>query len=94
MTEGDRRRMRVIVEGLVQGVFYRATCAAEAERADVGGFVRNMDGGGVEAVFGGPARAVEGMVEWCRRGPRGARVERIEIHEEQPLGERSFRIVG
>ena len=94
MTEDDRRRVRVIVSGVVQGVFYRASCAGEARRAGVGGFVRNMADGNVEAAFEGPPRDVEGMVRWCRSGPRGARVDRVRVHEEELTGERSFRILG
>ena len=94
MTEGDRRRVRVVVTGRVQGVFYRVSCAAEAERAGVGGFVRNLGDGRVEAAFEGPSLAVEGMVEWCELGPRGAMVERVDLHEEELTSERSFRIVG
>jgi acylphosphatase len=94
MTEDDRRRVRVIVSGVVQGVFYRSSCAAEAQRAGVGGFVRNLADGSVEAAFEGPPRDVDGMVRWCRSGPRGARVDRVRVHEEELRGERSFRILG
>ena len=94
MSETDRRRVRVIVSGVVQGVFYRSSCAAEARRAGVGGFVRNLADGSVEAAFEGPPWEVEGMVRWCRSGPRGARVDRVRLHEEELAGERSFRILG
>ena len=94
MTEDDRRRVRLVVSGLVQGVFYRSSCAAEARRTGVGGFVRNRADGRVEAAFEGRPQAVEGMVRWCRSGPRGATVERVDVHEEELTGERSFRIVG
>jgi acylphosphatase len=94
MTEDRRRRVRVIVSGVVQGVFYRSSCAAEARRAGVGGFVRNQADGSVEAAFEGPPREVEGMVRWCRSGPRGARVDQVRLHEEELTGERSFRILG
>jgi acylphosphatase len=94
MTEDDRRRVRVIVFGVVQGVFYRSSCAEKAHRAGVGGFVRNLADGSVEAVFEGTPREVEGMVRWCRSGPRGAKVDRVRLHEEELTGERSFRILG
>jgi acylphosphatase len=94
VSETVRRRVRVIVSGVVQGVFYRTSCAAEARRAGVGGFVRNLADGSVEAAFEGPPREVEGMVRWCRSGPRGARVDRVRLHEEELAGERSFRILG
>lgn len=94
MREADRRRVRVVVSGVVQGVFYRSSCAAEARRAGVGGFIRNLADGNVEAAFEGHSAAVEGMVQWCRSGPSGARVERVLLHEEELTGERSFRILG
>lgn len=94
MGEADRRRVRVVVSGVVQGVFYRSSCAAEARRAGVGGFIRNLADGNVEAAFEGHSAAVEGMVRWCRSGPSGARVERVLLHEEELTGERSFRILG
>lgn len=94
MAGADRRRVRVVVSGRVQGVFYRASCAAEAERAGVGGFVRNLGDGRVEAAFEGRSQAVEEMIGWCRLGPRGARVERVELHEEELTGERTFAIIG
>jgi acylphosphatase len=92
--EDDRRRVRVIVSGVVQGVFYRTSCAGEARRAGVGGFVRNLADGSVEAAFEGPAREVDGMVRWCRSGSRGASVERVRLFQEELTGERSFRILG
>ena len=69
------RRVRVIVSGLVQGVFYRATCARLARDRGLAGSVRNRPDGRVEAVFEGPDDAVGSMVEWCRHGPDLASVD-------------------
>jgi acylphosphatase len=85
-------RVRVLVTGRVQGVFFRATCASEARRRGVGGRVRNVPGSRVEAVFEGPEDAVEAMVAWCRRGPELARVEEVQVRAEEPIGERNFRV--
>jgi acylphosphatase len=85
-------RVRVLVTGRVQGVFFRATCASEARRRGVGGWVRNVPGSRVEAVFEGPEDAVEAMVAWCRRGPELARVEEVQVRAEEPIGERNFRV--
>lgn len=85
-------RVRVLVSGRVQGVFFRATCAAEARRRGVAGWVRNVPGGRVEAAFEGAQAAVEQMVAWCRRGPELARVDEIEVRAEEPLGEHDFRV--
>src|ERR1041385_5889444 len=63
------KRLHVWVSGTVQGVFFRESARAEAERRGVAGWVRNLPDGRVEAVFEGPAVEAEAMVDWCRRGP-------------------------
>jgi acylphosphatase len=92
MGAGEVRRVRIEVSGRVQGVFFRATCASMAQRLGVGGFVRNLPDGRVEAAFEGPPDAVEAMVAWCRRGPSGARVEGVEARDEPPTGDSRFRV--
>jgi acylphosphatase len=85
-------RVRVIVSGRVQGVFFRATCAAQARTLGLAGWVRNVPGGAVEAAFEGPPQALERMIAWCRRGPELARVDGVEVVAEEPTGETGFRI--
>ena len=82
------------VSGRVQGVFYRATCARLARDRGLAGSVRNRADGGVEAVFEGPPDAVQEMVSWCRRGPDLARVDELEVRDEEPIGEAGFRVTG
>jgi len=91
---GVTKRVRVVVSGRVQGVFYRATCAVRARELGLAGFVRNLPGGGVEAAFEGPADDVEAMVAWCRRGPDLARVDSVERWEEPVTGEEKFLVTG
>lgn len=86
-------RRRVLVRGRVQGVWFRDSCRAEAERVGVAGWVRNLRDGRVEAVFEGAPDAVNEMANWCRHGPRQAAVTTIEIVDEDPTGELGFRIV-
>jgi acylphosphatase len=69
--------VRVLVEGRVQGVGFRAFVVEEAEARRLTGWVRNRYDGAVEAVFCGEAAAVEATVEACRRGPRGAIVREL-----------------
>jgi acylphosphatase len=83
---------RVVVHGRVQGVFFRDSCRREAQRAGVGGWVRNRPDGTVEALFEGPEEAVQRMVEWVRQGPTYAQVERVDVVEEQPSGHTGFVI--
>ena len=58
----------------------------------VGGWVRNLADGRVEAVFEGPEAAVDRMVEWCRTGPPRARVDAVDVTREQPTGEPNFHV--
>jgi acylphosphatase len=86
------RRVRVRLSGRVQGVFFRASCAERADDLGLGGWIRNVPGGGVEAVFEGTEAAVAQMVSWCREGPPLARVDRIDVFDEAPAGESAFHI--
>jgi acylphosphatase len=88
------RRVHVFVTGRVQGVFFRASCAEEARSLGVAGWVRNAPDGRVEAVFEGPEAVVEAMVGWCRRGPAHARVDGVEVRDEEPAGVEGFRVSG
>jgi len=82
------------VGGFVQGVGFRFALVREAESRGVAGWVRNRPDGLVEAVFEGSTEAVDSMVSWCRHGPRGARVERVQVSEEETAGSREFRVLG
>ena len=73
-------------------MFFRDTTRREAVAQGVAGWVRNRSDGTVEAVFEGDRDAVEAMVAFCRRGPRGARVERVEVFEEESSGVSGFEI--
>ncbi len=73
---------RVTIRGRVQGVFFRAETVSLARRLGVKGYVRNMAGGTVEAVFAGNPAHVETMLQWSRTGPTQASVTRIEITQE------------
>jgi len=77
-------RKRVVVHGFVQGVFFRDSVRRHAVSAGVGGWVRNNRDGTVEAVFEGEADAVEHLVALCHQGPRGARVDRVDVAPEEP----------
>jgi acylphosphatase len=85
-------RRRVVVRGLVQGVFFRDTCRREARARGVNGWVRNLRDGSVEAVFEGTADSVEAMIAWSDRGPDLAEITGVEVTEEAPQGETQFRV--
>jgi acylphosphatase len=85
-------RRRVLVSGRVQGVYFRDSCRQEASRSGVNGWVRNLGDGRVEAVFEGPAEAVERLVAWAGRGPRSAVVTGVSVSDEPPEGTAGFAI--
>jgi acylphosphatase len=87
-------RRRAIVHGRVQGVFFRDTARRMAQSRGVAGWIRNREDGAVEAAFEGPPEAVESMIDFCREGPRGAAVERVEVFEEPTEGIESFSIAN
>jgi acylphosphatase len=82
--QGDLIRRRVVVHGRVQGVFFRDSTRETAVANDVAGWVCNRQDGAVEAVFEGPAPAVERAVAFVRAGPPRARVDRVEVSDEPP----------
>jgi acylphosphatase len=77
----------VYVSGYVQGVFFRVSTARRARALRLGGWVRNLPDGRVEALFQGEEDAVRSMVEWCRIGPPHATVEALDVTWEQQQGE-------
>jgi len=86
-------RAHVFVSGRVQGVFFRSETRYEANRRNVAGWVRNTSDGRVEAVVEGEKEDVEKMIDFCRRGPPGARVTKVDAQWEDYTGEfRDFEI--
>ncbi|MCC2279561.1 MULTISPECIES: acylphosphatase [Streptomyces] len=85
-------RKHITVSGLVQGVFYRDTCRTEARAHGVSGWVRNRPDGTVEAVFEGPAEAVDHMIRWAHHGPARAAVQSVDAHDEPPQGLTDFEV--
>ncbi len=83
-------RRKVVVNGEVQGVFFRDSAEQEARSQGVSGWVANRDDGAVEAVFEGDSDTVENMVEWCRSGPSSASVDSVESSDEEPEGLSGF----
>jgi len=87
-------RRRVLVDGRVQGVFFRDSTKREAEERGVSGSVTNRSDGAVEAVFEGAGDAVDAMIEFCRSGPSRASVEDVEVTKEEVEGSGGgFRVI-
>ena len=80
-------RVHVVVQGEVQGVFFREFTRRRAESLGVNGWVRNRSDGRVEGVFEGDRSSVDLMVSYVREGPPHSRVERVEVNSELYRGE-------
>ena len=85
-------RRRVIVHGLVQGVFFRDFVRSAAQQRGVNGWVANRPDGTVEAVFEGDPEAVDRLLDLCRSGPHGARVDAVDVIEEAPENVSGFAV--
>ncbi|CAN5271069.1 acylphosphatase [soil metagenome] len=85
-------RHRAVVHGFVQGVYFRESVRRRAAATSVSGWVRNNRDGTVEAVFEGEPEAVEQLVAFCREGPRGAHVGRVDVTVEDPEALDGFTI--
>lgn len=75
----DQKRVKVVITGRVQGVGFRASCQRQAVALGLTGWVRNRWDGAVEALFEGPAEAVNAMLAWCHQGPPAAYVTGVEV---------------
>lgn len=84
--------VRLRIEGLVQGVGFRAFLEREARRLGLDGWVRNRRDGGVEAVVAGNTQSVETLIEACRKGPGGARVDMLRTFDEPASVTQGFEI--
>jgi len=90
----DKVRVHVLIEGRVQGVFFRASTRDEARARGLAGWVRNRADGRVEAVFEGDKTVVDNMLAWCRKGPPYAYVDHVDINWQPYQGDLlDFRVV-
>ena len=93
MTEPDLARLRMLVHGRVQGVFFRHAAAEEARSLRLRGWVKNLPGGDVEVIAEGPRRELKILAAWALKGPRLANVTGVEEEWSDYRGEeRAFAI--
>ncbi|MEA2452471.1 MAG: acylphosphatase [Actinomycetota bacterium] len=88
----DRTRVHVFVMGDVQGLGFRQAIADKANEQGVTGWVKNLSDGRVEAVLEGPRDEVYRVVGLCRAGPKGAKVNGVQVDREPPRNEKSFKV--
>jgi acylphosphatase len=88
-----KKSVRLYVEGVVQGVFYRAFVKENAERYNVKGFVRNLEDGRVEVFLEGATDDVKKMIELCEKGQKFSQIKNVEMKEEKFQGFKEFKVL-
>jgi len=78
-----QQRIRVLVSGKVQGVFFRQALKVFAIKNNVYGWVRNLKDNRVEVLLEGDSNAVNLIIEWAHHGPANARVDEIKFNNEE-----------
>jgi acylphosphatase len=87
-------RARILISGIVQGVFFRREMIEQAQRLGVTGWVRNLPDGRVEAVAEGDKERLDELIRFCHVGPLGATVKGIVVEWSESKSEfRGFRIM-
>jgi acylphosphatase len=81
------KRAHVVVQGRVQGVYYRASARDHARRLNLSGWARNCPDGSVELVLEGERMPIEQFIAWCRKGPPAAVVTQVEVEWQTATGE-------
>ncbi len=89
----NRKRLHLVISGLVQGVGFRYSTQVQARQWGIVGWVRNLSDGRVEAALEGEPEDLDRLVKWCRQGPPAAQVRDVTIEEEKPQGDREFEIL-
>ncbi|MEP6615410.1 MAG: acylphosphatase [Ginsengibacter sp.] len=79
--------VKLLIRGIVQGVFFRATAKKVATSLLVAGTIKNTTEGHVEIFASGNTKQLNEFIEWCRKGPEKAKVENVDV---VPIPDRSF----
>jgi len=87
------KQLRIKIEGVVQGVFFRAFVQETAQNLGLKGYVKNMPDGSVEAVAQGSDDRLQKLVEECKKGPEGSRVDKVETEDQEPEELTGFQIL-
>ncbi len=88
-----KKSIRLYINGLVQGLFFRAFIKENAERLNVKGFCRNLEDGRVEVFLEGDTNEVNKMIELCKQGPKHSQIKSVEEKEEKFQGFKVFKVL-
>ena len=88
-----KKSVRLYIDGIVQGIFFRAFVKENAERYNVKGFVRNLEDGRVEAFLEGNVDDVNKVIEICEKGPKHSQIKKVDIKPERFQDLKSFKVL-
>lgn len=89
----NKVQIKIIVKGIVQGVFYRARTRETAIALGICGWVKNMPDKTVHALLQGEPDAISQMIAWCKKGPQGSRVDHVQCENQDITSEyKTFEI--
>lgn len=88
-----KRSIRLLINGTVQGVFFRQFIKDNADKHKVRGYARNLEDGRVEVFLEGDPDSVNAMISICRRGPQHAQIRSVEEKEERFQDFKEFKIL-
>jgi acylphosphatase len=88
-----KKSVRLYIDGIVQGIFFRAFVKTNAEKLNVKGFTRNLEDGRVEVFLEGDSENVNKMIALCRQGPKHAQIKRVDIKPEKFQDFKTFKVL-
>ncbi|MFH0752577.1 MAG: acylphosphatase [archaeon] len=84
------KQVKLTIKGIVQGVFFRAFVKREAE--GLKGYVKNLEDGTLEVVAQGTEEQIDKLIEACKKGPEGSKVDEVEVEEQETEALADFHI--
>lgn len=88
-----KKSVRLHIDGIVQGVFFRVFIKENAERHNLKGFTRNLDNGKIEVFIEGDSNDVAKMIELCKKGPKHSKIKKVDIKPETFQSFKTFKVL-
>lgn len=88
-----KKSVRLYINGIVQGVFFRNFVKENAEKCNVKGFIRNLEDGRIEIFLEGNIEDVDKMIEICKTGPKHSQIKNVEEKEERFQDFKTFKVL-
>jgi len=86
--------VKIVIDGTVQGVFFRQFIKTEADKLSVKGLTRNLENGNVEVIAEGDKEALEKLIEICKKGPQFAQIRSLKVEERKYSGDfKEFKVL-